>query len=277
MRAAEKLIAQAGVENVSIRKIIAAAGQKNESALQYHFKNLTASWTPFTRSVPNRFRQSGQNHLPQHSQKHRSHPCAGSARSWLNPPSSSRAEAWNFAATSKPSGTNWRSPKHHPCKQFPVKARRAERTADRRPAQRGPAAPRRRSLPAAHGSRNHAVLRVHVSPGEAEERFSRATIRSVPAHPHRRAGRPVKRAGLSRNARVEERILRQRGNRRRLGGLVGLTIFWMPARLSWPDLFMNERSEVGKSGENAVLVTHNTDEFRRVTNLIVEDWADLDS
>ena len=41
MRAAEKLIAQAGVENVSIRKIIAAAGQKNESALQYHFKNLT--------------------------------------------------------------------------------------------------------------------------------------------------------------------------------------------------------------------------------------------
>ena len=40
---------------------------------------------------------------------------------------------------------------------------------------------------------------------------------------------------------------------------------------------MNERSEVGKSGENAVLVTHNTDEFRRVTNLIVEDWADLDS
>ena len=41
MRAAEKLIAEGGVENVSIRKIIAAAGQKNESALQYHFKNLT--------------------------------------------------------------------------------------------------------------------------------------------------------------------------------------------------------------------------------------------
>ena len=41
MRAAEKLIAQGGVENVSIRKIIAAADQKNESALQYHFKNLT--------------------------------------------------------------------------------------------------------------------------------------------------------------------------------------------------------------------------------------------
>ena len=41
MRAAEKLIAQGGVENVSIREIVAAADQKNESALQYHFKNLT--------------------------------------------------------------------------------------------------------------------------------------------------------------------------------------------------------------------------------------------
>ena len=41
MRAAEMLIAQGGVENVSIREIVAAAGQKNESALQYHFKNLT--------------------------------------------------------------------------------------------------------------------------------------------------------------------------------------------------------------------------------------------
>lgn len=41
MRAAEKLIADGGVENVSIREIVAAAGQKNESALQYHFKNLT--------------------------------------------------------------------------------------------------------------------------------------------------------------------------------------------------------------------------------------------
>jgi AcrR family transcriptional regulator len=40
MRAAEKLIAERGVENVSIREIVAAAGQKNESALQYHFKNL---------------------------------------------------------------------------------------------------------------------------------------------------------------------------------------------------------------------------------------------
>lgn len=41
MRAAEKLIADRGFENVSIREIVAAAHQKNESALQYHFKNLT--------------------------------------------------------------------------------------------------------------------------------------------------------------------------------------------------------------------------------------------
>jgi len=41
MRAAEKLIAQRGMENVSIRDIVSAAGQKNESALQYHFNNFT--------------------------------------------------------------------------------------------------------------------------------------------------------------------------------------------------------------------------------------------
>lgn len=40
MRAAEKLIADHGIANVSIREIVTAAGQKNESALQYHFKNL---------------------------------------------------------------------------------------------------------------------------------------------------------------------------------------------------------------------------------------------
>ena len=40
MRAAEKLSADNGVENVSIREIVAEADQKNESALQYHFKNL---------------------------------------------------------------------------------------------------------------------------------------------------------------------------------------------------------------------------------------------
>ncbi|NJN50854.1 MAG: helix-turn-helix transcriptional regulator [Gammaproteobacteria bacterium] len=40
MRAAEKLIADRGIENVAVRDIVAAAGQKNESALQYHFKHL---------------------------------------------------------------------------------------------------------------------------------------------------------------------------------------------------------------------------------------------
>ena len=41
MRAAEQLIAERGMENTSIREIVAAANQKNESALQYHFKNLS--------------------------------------------------------------------------------------------------------------------------------------------------------------------------------------------------------------------------------------------
>jgi len=40
MRAAEKLIAKHGIENVTIRDILTAAGQKNTSALQYHFGNL---------------------------------------------------------------------------------------------------------------------------------------------------------------------------------------------------------------------------------------------
>ncbi len=40
MLAAEKLIAGKGIHRVSIREIIKEAGQKNESALQYHFKNL---------------------------------------------------------------------------------------------------------------------------------------------------------------------------------------------------------------------------------------------
>jgi AcrR family transcriptional regulator len=40
MRAAEKLIARKGIENVTLREIVTAAGQKNESALQYHFGNL---------------------------------------------------------------------------------------------------------------------------------------------------------------------------------------------------------------------------------------------
>ena len=37
MLAAETLIAAKGIENVSIREIVKTAGQKNESALQYHF------------------------------------------------------------------------------------------------------------------------------------------------------------------------------------------------------------------------------------------------
>lgn len=40
MLAAEKLIAKKGIKNVSIKEIVQEAGQKNESALQYHFKNL---------------------------------------------------------------------------------------------------------------------------------------------------------------------------------------------------------------------------------------------
>lgn len=40
MRAAERLFAEHGVTNVTIRDILAGSGQKNESALQYHFGNL---------------------------------------------------------------------------------------------------------------------------------------------------------------------------------------------------------------------------------------------
>ena len=40
MLAAEKLIARKGLKNVSIKEIVKEAEQKNESALQYHFKNL---------------------------------------------------------------------------------------------------------------------------------------------------------------------------------------------------------------------------------------------
>ena len=41
MRAAERLIARCGMENVSISDIVVAAEQKNQSALQYHFTNLS--------------------------------------------------------------------------------------------------------------------------------------------------------------------------------------------------------------------------------------------
>jgi AcrR family transcriptional regulator len=40
MNAAEKLIAEKGIQNVTKREIVKAAGQKNESVLQYHFQNL---------------------------------------------------------------------------------------------------------------------------------------------------------------------------------------------------------------------------------------------
>tara|TARA_Y100001934_G_scaffold264915_1_gene342473 strand:- start:164 stop:856 length:693 start_codon:yes stop_codon:yes gene_type:complete len=39
MRAAEKLMAERGIENVTIRDIVTEAQQKNSSALQYHFSN----------------------------------------------------------------------------------------------------------------------------------------------------------------------------------------------------------------------------------------------
>ncbi len=40
MEAAEKLIAKQGVHHVTLKDIVKEAGQKNPSALQYHFKNL---------------------------------------------------------------------------------------------------------------------------------------------------------------------------------------------------------------------------------------------
>ncbi len=39
MLAAERLFAKQGIANVSVRSIVLEAGQKNESALQYHFGN----------------------------------------------------------------------------------------------------------------------------------------------------------------------------------------------------------------------------------------------
>ena len=39
MRSAERLFAAQGLQNVTIRAIVEASGQKNESALQYHFGN----------------------------------------------------------------------------------------------------------------------------------------------------------------------------------------------------------------------------------------------
>ena len=45
MRSVEHIAAQKGLENISIREILTAAKQKNESALQYHFKNLSGLLT----------------------------------------------------------------------------------------------------------------------------------------------------------------------------------------------------------------------------------------
>ena len=47
MRSVECLAAENGLENISIRDILARAGQKNESALQYHFKNLSGLLAAF--------------------------------------------------------------------------------------------------------------------------------------------------------------------------------------------------------------------------------------
>jgi len=40
MKATELLVAKKGIQNISIKEIVTVAGQKNESALQYHFGNL---------------------------------------------------------------------------------------------------------------------------------------------------------------------------------------------------------------------------------------------
>ena len=50
MRSAECLAAEKGLENISIRDILARAGQKNESALQYHFKNFSGLLTAIRRA-----------------------------------------------------------------------------------------------------------------------------------------------------------------------------------------------------------------------------------
>jgi AcrR family transcriptional regulator len=50
MSAAEKLIAEKGIHNVTKREIVKAAGQKNESVLQYHFQNLEGLLTAIQQS-----------------------------------------------------------------------------------------------------------------------------------------------------------------------------------------------------------------------------------
>jgi AcrR family transcriptional regulator len=50
MQAAVTLVARKGIANISIREIVKEAGQKNESALQYHFKNLQGLITAIQQS-----------------------------------------------------------------------------------------------------------------------------------------------------------------------------------------------------------------------------------
>ena len=49
MRAMEKLSAEKGSENVSVKELTEEAGQKNESVLQYHFGSKAVCWLRFTR------------------------------------------------------------------------------------------------------------------------------------------------------------------------------------------------------------------------------------
>lgn len=57
MRAAEQVIADKGLEKLTIRDITSAAGQKNESALQYHFKNLKGLITELHKARNNQIRE----------------------------------------------------------------------------------------------------------------------------------------------------------------------------------------------------------------------------
>ena len=44
MRQAERLFGSRGVEAVSLRDIVRAAGHRNESAVQYHFEGWPTDW-----------------------------------------------------------------------------------------------------------------------------------------------------------------------------------------------------------------------------------------
>ena len=51
MDAAETLIANNGAHRVTIKDIVREAGQKNESVLQYHFKNISSSVQKLHRNI----------------------------------------------------------------------------------------------------------------------------------------------------------------------------------------------------------------------------------